>query len=128
MTDAVAIHLPAEPESAGRAREGLEPFRGALNERSFTDLRLLVSELVIEALGAERDSDGERIGLRAELRKDRVRVEVTEGGAAYRLRSGRLDPGDSGWGLQLVRQLSARWELRREGAKTTVSFEMPLSA
>jgi len=58
MTDVVAIDLPLEPESAPRAREELEPFRGALDETSFFDLRLLVTELVIEALNAASKAQG----------------------------------------------------------------------
>ena len=50
MTNAVAVVLPLEPGSARRAREQLEPFRKSLDEMSFFDLRLLVSELVVEAL------------------------------------------------------------------------------
>ncbi len=39
MSDAVAIDLPLEPASARRAREQLEPFRDALDEITFIDLR-----------------------------------------------------------------------------------------
>ena len=125
MTEAVAIDLPLEPLSARRAREQLEPFRTALDEISFFDLRLLVSELVIEALNAESEAQGARIEVRVELRDDRVHAEISDGGAAYRLHPGHPEPGEPGWSLYLVRQLSSRWGVRREPNRSTVWLEVP---
>ena len=127
MTNAVAVVLPLEPGSARRAREQLEPFRKSLEEMSFLDLRLLVSELVVEALNTESEAQGARIELWAELREDRVHVEVAEGGAAFRLPSRRPEPGEAGWGLHLVRRLSSRWGIRREPERASVWLEMPLA-
>jgi len=127
VTDAVAIDLPLEPGSARRAREQLEPFRKSLGERSFFDLRLLVSELVVEALNIDSGAEGARIELRAELRDDRVHVEVADGGAAFRLPSRRPEPGEAGWGLHLVQRLSSRWGIRREPQRASVWLEMPLA-
>jgi hypothetical protein len=128
MTEAVTVVLPLEPGSARRARERLEPFRGSLDEMSFADLRLLVNELVVEALIAHPDRRGERIEMRAEMRKDRVHVEVAEGGGAYRLSSRRPGPGEAGWGLRLVQRLSSRWGIRRDRDKAMVWLDMPVSA
>ncbi len=125
MTDAIAIDLPLEPLSARRAREQLEPFRTALDEISFFDLRLLVSELVIEALNAESEAQGTRIKVRVELRGDRVHAEISEGGAAYRLFPGRPEPGEPGWAIFLVRRLSSRWGVRREPNRSMVWLEVP---
>jgi|SRR6188472_2134031 len=126
MTEAVTVDLPLEPASARRARERLEPFRESLDVMSFADLRLLVNELVVEALITHPDRGNERIAVRAELRKDRVRVEVTEGGDAFRLSSRRPEPGEPGWGLRLVQRLSSRWGMRRDRDKAMVWLEMPL--
>jgi anti-sigma regulatory factor (Ser/Thr protein kinase) len=127
VTDAVAIDLPLEAGSARRARERLEPFRKPLGERSFFDLRLLVSELVVEALNIDSGTEGATIELRAELRDDRVHVEVADGGAAFRLPSRRPEPGEAGWGLHLVQRLSSRWGVRREPERASVWLEMPLA-
>lgn len=127
VTDAVAIDLPLEPGSARRAREQLEPFRKSLGERSFFDLRLLVSELVVEALNIDSGAEDARIELRAELRDDRVHVEVADGGAAFRLPSRRPEPGEAGWGLHLVQRLSSRWGIRREPQRASVWLEMRLA-
>jgi hypothetical protein len=124
MRDAVAIDLPLEPASARRAREQLEPFREALDEITFSDLRLLVSELIVEALNAESETHNARVGLRAEFHDGRVRVEVMEGDGAFRLPSRRPEPGEPGWGLYLVGRLSSRWGLRRGPERSSVWLEV----
>jgi hypothetical protein len=124
VSDVVAIDLPLEPASARRAREQLEPFRKALNEITFTDLRLLVSELIIEALKAESAVHDPRVELRAELREGRVRVEVAESGGAFRLPYRRPEPGEAGWSLYLVERLSSRWGLQHEPEGSSVWLEV----
>ena len=124
MSDAVAIDLPLEPASARRAREQMEPFREALNVITFMDLRLLVSELIVEALKAESAAHDARVELRAELREDRVRVEVAESGGAFRLPSRRPEPGEAGWGLYLVQRFSRRWSLRSGPERSSVWLEV----
>lgn len=130
MSETAAIHLPPEPQSARRAREHLESVRASLDEVSFIDLRLLVDELVVEALKArEAGAGGEGgagnpIEVQVEGHRDRVRVVITEGGGAYRLPSRRPDPGDPGFGLLLVQRLSDRWGIERDRNRATVWLEM----
>jgi two-component sensor histidine kinase len=124
MSETVAIELPPEPQSARRARQELQAFKGLLDETSFVDLCLLVDELVVEVL---RAADGEVVGpieLRAERDGEIVRVAMAEGGGAYRLPSRRPEPGDAGFGLHLVQRLSNRWGMRRERDRATVWLEM----
>jgi hypothetical protein len=127
MTEAVAIDLPLEPGSAKRARSQVERFRGLLYETSFSDLRLLVSELVSEALSARPASTTGRIRLRTELCDDRVRVSVAQGGDGYRLPSRRPLPGQTGWSLYLVQRLSNRWGMQRDRESATVWLEQFLA-
>jgi anti-sigma regulatory factor (Ser/Thr protein kinase) len=124
MTQMVAVDLPLEPQSARRAREQLTVFKPLLDETSFGDLRLLVGELVVEALNASDHDASSTIKLRAERDGDRVRVALAEGGGAYRLPSRRPEPGDPGFGLHLVQRLSDRWGMRRERTQATVWLEM----
>ena len=125
MRKAVAIDLPPEPESARRAREQMKSFRTSVDEATFIDLCLLVDELVVEAL---HDGAGSpiphSIKLRAELDHDRVRVVIVEGRGAYYMPSRRPAPGDAGFGLHLVQQLSDRWGMRRERGEATVWLEL----
>ncbi len=124
MSDAVAIELPLEPASARRAREQLEPFREALDEIRFFDLRLLVSELIVEVLSTESKTPDARVELRAELREGRVRAEVAGDGGTFRLPSRRPEPGEAGWGIYLVGRLSSRWGLRRGPERSSVWLEI----
>ena len=127
MTDAVAINLPLEPRSARRARKQLEPFRKALDETTFFDLRLLVSELVTEVLLDEEGSHDGWVELSVELRDGRVHAEVAEGGDAFRIPSGPPEPGEAGWGLYLVGRLTSRWGIRREPQRSSVWLEFPVA-
>jgi two-component sensor histidine kinase len=125
MSETMAIDLPAEPDSARRAREQLKPYRTSVSESTFIDLCLLVDELVVEALHDVSDGGAPTaIQLRAELDGDRVHVVVAEGSGAYRLPSRRPAPGDPGFGLHLVQRLSDRWGIRREGGRATVWLEL----
>jgi two-component sensor histidine kinase len=124
ISERVAIDLPPEAESARRAREQLQAFRGYLDETSFIDLCLLVDELVVEVLrGAGRETVGS-IEMRAEHDGERIRVVMAEGSGAYRLPSRRPEPGDPGFGLHLVQRLSDRWGMRRDQDRATVWLEM----
>ena len=125
MSEAVAIDLPLEPESARRAREQLKSFRSKVDEATFIDLCLLVDELVVEALHGS--SDGRAPGdirLRAQLDHDRVHVAMEDGGGAYHLPSRRPEPGDPGFGLHLVQRLSDRWGIRRDRDQATVWLDL----
>jgi anti-sigma regulatory factor (Ser/Thr protein kinase) len=125
MSEAVAIDLPLEPESARRAREQLKSFRSKVDESTFIDLCLLVDELVVEALHGSSDGKAPYdIRLRAQLDDDRVHVAMEEGGGAYHLPSRRPEPGDPGFGLHLVQRLSDRWGIRRDRDQATVWLDL----
>src|SRR5919202_4858886 len=99
--EAVELRLATEAESAREPRAALEPLRDSMEPISFGDLRLLVSELVSDAVIAESPESPE-IRMRAMLREGRVRVELQQGAVAYRLLSRKAEPGTAGWGLQLA--------------------------
>ena len=124
MSETVAIDLPPEPQSAGRAREQLQAFRASLDDTSFVDLCLLVDELVVDALRADDSNGVGPIELRAEDDGDRVLIVIADGGGAYRLPSRRPEPGDPGFALHLVQRLSDRWGMRRDRGRATVWLEM----
>ena len=110
----------------GRRRHQQQFFAesGNRDEITFFDLRLLVTELIVEALNAESETNNAKVGLRAEFHDGRVRVEVAEGDGAFRLPSRRPEPGEAGWGLYLVGRLSSRWGLRRGPEGSSVWLEV----
>ena len=124
MSEAVSIELPLKAASASRARESLQGFRDRIDPNAYGDLRLLASELVVEALAAEDEPEGQSVRLQAEMDGDVVRLEMTQGGESYRLRSRAPAPGEPGWALHLVGRLAERWGFRRERNRATVWLEL----
>jgi anti-sigma regulatory factor (Ser/Thr protein kinase) len=127
MSDTLSIELPVKPQSARWAREAVGEFRHHLDESSFLDLQLMVSELVSDAVRAEAE-DEQEIAIRIEARDRRIRVEVREGAIAYRLPSRRPEPGDRGFGLHLTSILAAWWGSSRQGERGCVWLQMPMAA
>ena len=124
MTPTVAIVLPGDPGSPRRARRELEPLREALNETRFSDLRLLVSELVAEAAGAFGGAPSEAISVNAEADRGRVLVTVQEGSKSFPTSPSVPEPATPGWSLHLVQRVSDDWGLRRSRDGATVWFEL----
>src|SRR3954454_25340423 len=106
-TMTVSEHLAPDRHSPAKARAALEPLRGVVGAQLLEDLRLVVSELVANAV-----VHGPRTG------PIELRVAVDEGGrvrgeVADR-RHGTVDIRSSadqsgGWGLRLVDELSDSW-------------------
>jgi anti-sigma regulatory factor (Ser/Thr protein kinase) len=127
MSDTLSVDLPIRPESAQWAREAVDEFRDQLDESSLIDLKLMVSELVSDAVRAE-PGDEHEIRIRIEVADRRIHVEVREGAIAYQLQSRRPEPGEKGWGLYLTRILADRWGTHHEGKRGCVWLQMPLAA
>jgi anti-sigma regulatory factor (Ser/Thr protein kinase) len=102
----VQERLPKQPTSPARARRILQCFDGRLPPQRLDDARLLLSEVVTNAV-EHVDADGD-IELVLWMHEDCLRVEVLDPGDGFQLRE--RDPhGDRGWGLQFVDRLSDRW-------------------
>ena len=121
--NSIALDLVPEAESARAARKALEPAREFLDKTRFEDLRLIVSELVAEAIGGAAGARSARIGLRVECDEDRVRALVRDGATAYFLPSRLPEPGEGGWSVYLVQRLADAWGLRRDGDRSAVWLE-----
>ena len=122
----VDLELEGTPDAAAAARHALEDLSDRLPERRLRDVRLLVSELVTNAVRHAGLKAGDRIRLLVSLRDAVLRVEVDDPGTGFELRPPQPDPARaSGWGLYLVEQLSDRWGMdqgRRGG--TCIWFEL----
>jgi anti-sigma regulatory factor (Ser/Thr protein kinase) len=125
MEDSLTLELPVRTESAKWARDALKEFRGRFDESSFIDTQLLLSELVSDAVLTEADDAGS-VRVRIEARKDRLRLELSEGADTYRMRSRRPEAGAPGWGLHLTSHLAESWGTRRDGDRSCVWFQMTL--
>jgi len=124
IQEALSIELPVRPESARRARQAVAEFRRQLDGPTHNDLRLVVSELVADAVRAEADAD-QAVRLVIEVRDRRIRASVRA--VAYELTSRRPQLGEPGWGIHLARVLEQRWGSIHEAEHGSVWVEMDLS-
>jgi len=101
------VVLPRSRDAGERARRLMaERFREQLGEQPMATLQTVVSELVNNAVVHGQGT----ITLRAALSGDCVRVEVTdEGRGKVPAIRERAEFESGGWGLQIVKALSARW-------------------
>jgi hypothetical protein len=120
----VEVDLPLDANAPGRARTALEPLREAVPAQEFGDLRLLVSELVVDDLRARPQGDDRAIRLEADVRGEVLRVELAEGWAARPAEAAsRPEPGDPGWGVYLAELLTDRWGVEPSGDHAVLWLE-----
>jgi anti-sigma regulatory factor (Ser/Thr protein kinase) len=112
-------------EAAAEARRALDGFGGELPERRMRDVRLLVSELVTNAVRHAGLASGDPIRLAIDADDGALRVEVLDRGSGFEPRAPAPDPARaSGWGLFLVEQLADRWGMEGADPGTRIWFEV----
>jgi serine/threonine-protein kinase RsbW len=116
--------LPVAPEAASVARHALDGLSGELPDGRLRDVRLLVSELVTNAVRHADLAAGDVIGLVIEVAEQKLRVEVHDAGGGFIPSTPSPDPArPSGWGLYLVAELADRWGVDSD-ERTLVWFEL----
>jgi anti-sigma regulatory factor (Ser/Thr protein kinase) len=116
--------LPVAPEAASEARHALDGLSGELPDGRMRDVRLLVSELVTNAVRHANLETSDVIELVVELADTALRVEVHDPGGGFVPSAPSPDPArPSGWGLYLVSELADRWGVDSDGT-TLVWFEL----
>ena len=103
----------------------MERFDAELPESTLDDARLLVSELVANAV-EHASADGE-VEVRADLSDGRLRVEVSDSGPGFTYVPRREGAGGSerGWGLHFTDLVASRWGI--DERPTVVWFELDRS-
>ena len=122
-TERMEIELPLEPESAQRARRAIDPLEAQADASSFDDVRLLVSELVCDALATDPRPANGVITMEAKVSGGVTQVTVRFNGMRLRLPATKPKPAEPGWGVYLVQTLATRWGARRASGSTYVWFE-----
>ncbi len=118
------IELNGRPESVAQARRAMAQLAGDLPAGRLDDLRLLVSEVVTNAIRHSGTRPGELVRLHVAATPTSARVEVHDRGQgfAWRRTEPRVECG-SGRGLNLVAALADSWGI--DGCPTTcVWFEL----
>ena len=114
--------LAVTPEAAAEARHALAGF--ALTDGRERDVRLLVSELVTNAVRHANLAPGDVILLVIDVEDSLLRVEVHDPGGGFIPTAPAPDPArPSGWGLYLVEELADRWGVDSD-ERTLVWFEL----
>ena len=117
----IDVELPCTPTAPARARGALDEIQGRISADRMRDVRLLVSELVTNAV---RHAGGEAVRLVVALTGSMLRIEVHDPGRGFEFKPPPDDPlRASGWGLVLVEELADRWGIDH-APRTRVWFEM----
>ena len=116
--------LDALPTAVSEARRwAASVTRGLLDPDQAQNLRLIISELVTNAL--RHGADGERIDLAVTPKPEFLCVQVTDDGPGLAPRPRALESEEEGgFGLFFVEQLARRWGVTREDRRTRVWFEL----
>jgi anti-sigma regulatory factor (Ser/Thr protein kinase) len=122
----LSVRFERGPTAAAAARDALRGLEQRLDGAVLDDIRLLVSELVTNAIRHADAPSGGEVGVDVSINGAGVRVEVADPGAGFEP-APRADvitkPG--GWGLYLVDRIADRWGVIRNHANR-VWFEVDL--
>jgi signal transduction histidine kinase len=117
-----AQDIPRDARAPVIARRMVDDFDGVLTPAAAEQARLLLSEVVSNAV---RHGAGDQVRVLIDAAHDgELRCEVVDEGSGF-VPKARDKPAtaEGGWGLHLVETLSRRWGVR-EGS-THVWFELP---
>ncbi|MDA0185194.1 ATP-binding protein [Solirubrobacter phytolaccae] len=112
--------FPKSPAASAAARQLMERFGAEMPESMLDDARLLVSELVANAV-EHAAAEGE-VQVRADLSDGRLRVEVTDSGPGFTYVPRGDDARERGWGLHFTNLVASRWGI--DERPTVVWFEL----
>lgn len=116
----LALRLSGGPDAPARARRELTRLRADLDPPLAETLRLLVTELVSNAV---RHAAAEDVSLKVLVARQAVFTEVTDHGPGFDPMQAPTSNANH-WGLLLVRRLADRWGVVRDGKATKVWFEL----
>jgi anti-sigma regulatory factor (Ser/Thr protein kinase) len=111
--------LPRAPSSVREARRLAVALRGYVPYPAVDDLRLVLSELLSNAV---LHGDGETVEVRVQVEDGVVRGEVVDGGDGFAHPEAPAADATSGRGLAIVDALTWRWGI--EKGSTHVWFEL----
>ncbi len=119
--ETIDVELPSTSSAPAQARGALDGIEDRVSPERMGDVRLLVSELVTNAV---RHAGGGAVRLVVAVTGTLLRIEVHDPGNGFELKPPPDDPlRASGWGLVLVEELADRWGIDHD-PRTRVWFEM----
>lgn len=128
--DPVALALPFAPESAAVARHRLRDWLDTLGAGldQLDDARLLVSELVGNAVRHARPLADDTLQVAFDRHESELAIAVTDGGSVTAPRRVDSSVSDlSGRGLSIVETLASSWWVESTRSRTTVHAVLSLT-
>jgi anti-sigma regulatory factor (Ser/Thr protein kinase) len=123
----LSLDLPTELDSIPRARRAIEEVAPTVDDLTLLNLRLLVSELVTNAVRHVPASQAATITLSVDRDDDGVRVEVTDQGPGFEpVPRADVEDRESGWGLNILAKVADRWGVDNDGG-ARVWFEIDVA-
>ena len=119
MTAAVHLHLARTADAVAIARDAVNAFRSSLTAQRLDDLRLVISELVTNAVV---HGNGRTIEVRLTADGPVVSGEVVDDGDGFPLPPPPTLDAPGGRGLAIVGALTRQWGVER--GSTHVWFEL----
>jgi anti-sigma regulatory factor (Ser/Thr protein kinase) len=120
----LSVRFERKQTCASAARNALLALEERLDADVLDDIRLLVSELVTNAIRHADAPPGGQVAVDVSIKGDSVRVEVADPGEGFEPEprdEAMTKPG--GWGLYLVDRIADRWGIIRN-RMTRVWFEI----
>jgi serine/threonine-protein kinase RsbW len=113
----IELSYPPAPTAATQARvEVTERLAPRLGDHVLEDVRLLVTELITNALRHASLTPGDEVSVKALVGDGTVRIEVRDPGNNGEPAQRAPGPYGGGYGLYLVERLARRWGVdRRDG-------------
>ena len=122
--DAISLSLPAVPSSATAARsEVTQRLAQRITNGALEDVRLLLTELITNALRHSGMTSDDQIEVKAELSDGTVRIEVHDAGLDGPVEIRKPGVRGGGYGLFLVEHLTNQWGVEQLNG-TTVWAEL----
>jgi anti-sigma regulatory factor (Ser/Thr protein kinase) len=128
MPTEIRHRLPHGAQAPSAARRALDELADALAPDALGRLRLVVSELVTNAVRHGGPTGDGAVELSVGVDAERARVEVVDGGHGFAPPDDLAQDGAlGGWGLVVVDRLADRWGIEVNG-KTLVWLEFDRSS
>lgn len=110
IVDPFSMSLPANASSATTARsEMTRRLAARITSGALDDVRLLLTELITNALRHAGMRPGDEIGVKAQLLDGTVRIEVSDPGNDGPVKARPPGARGGGYGLFLVDRLTDQW-------------------
>jgi anti-sigma regulatory factor (Ser/Thr protein kinase) len=123
----VELTVGSNLQAAGVVRAALEEIRPSLSEVMYGDLRLLLSELVVNAVRHAGLAEHDPIRVNVRCSSGSCQAEVLDGGMGFEVPAAPVviaKDQEAGYGLAILDGIASRWGVERVAGHTRVWFEL----